>query len=464
MFPAEALARDCSARGSRVALVTDRRGQAFGDRCRAWRCIASAPAGSAAASSARSTAVAEIALGIVEARRLLRALAPAAVVGFGGYPSVPTMLAATRQRLADPDPRAERGARPRQPPAGAARRRIATAFAAWRAAAGRPRPRGRDRQSGAPGDRGAARTPYAAARATARSSSWSRRQPGRADLQRDRAGGAGALLAGAARAGCASGSRRGPRISPRCARRIAAAGIAAEVATFFDDVPERLARAQLVICRAGASTVAELAVDRPAGDPGALSATRPTITRPPMPRACNRRAPPGWWREARVHAASCSPSARDAAGRSPAALRRRRGRGARLGRPDAARAACRSRRAGAGGRHGDGRRGSTRHESAAARHRHDPFRRHRRHRHERHRRDPAQSRLPGAGQRRRRQRQCAAGCARSASRSRSAIAPRISATAQVVVVSSAVKPDNPEVVAARARRCRWCAAPRCWAS
>ena len=34
---------------------------------------------------------------------------------------------------------------------------------------------------------------------------------------------------------------------------------------------------------------------------------------------------------------------------------------------------------------------------------------------------------------------------------RSAIAPRISATPQVVVVSSAVKPDNPEVVAARAR-------------
>src|SRR5262249_28314696 len=42
-------------------------------------------------------------------------------------------------------------------------------------------------------------------------------------------------------------------------------GIAADLNTFFDDVPERLARAHLVICRAGASTVAELAaVGRPA--------------------------------------------------------------------------------------------------------------------------------------------------------------------------------------------------------
>jgi UDP-N-acetylglucosamine--N-acetylmuramyl-(pentapeptide) pyrophosphoryl-undecaprenol N-acetylglucosamine transferase len=38
------------------------------------------------------------------------------------------------------------------------------------------------------------------------------------------------------------------------------AGIAAEVAPFFDDMPERIARAHLVVCRAGASTVAELSV------------------------------------------------------------------------------------------------------------------------------------------------------------------------------------------------------------
>ncbi len=45
----------------------------------------------------------------------------------------------------------------------------------------------------------------------------------------------------------------------------AANGIAAEIAPFFEDVPARLARAQLVVSRAGASTMAELGVTgRPA--------------------------------------------------------------------------------------------------------------------------------------------------------------------------------------------------------
>ena len=43
------------------------------------------------------------------------------------------------------------------------------------------------------------------------------------------------------------------------------AGVAAELAEFFDDMPRHIAAAQLVICRAGASTVAELAaIGRPA--------------------------------------------------------------------------------------------------------------------------------------------------------------------------------------------------------
>ena len=45
----------------------------------------------------------------------------------------------------------------------------------------------------------------------------------------------------------------------------AESGIAVELRSFFADVPERLARAHLAICRAGASTVAELAaLGRPA--------------------------------------------------------------------------------------------------------------------------------------------------------------------------------------------------------
>ncbi len=39
-------------------------------------------------------------LGTLAAGRLLAGLQPAVAVGFGGYPSVPTMLAATRRRVA----------------------------------------------------------------------------------------------------------------------------------------------------------------------------------------------------------------------------------------------------------------------------------------------------------------------------------------------------------------------------
>ena len=99
LFPAEALARALLERQCRVALVTDRRGQAFGDklpdielhRIRAGRF--------GAGLVSKVVAGAELALGTLEAHRLLRRLAPAAVVGFGGYPSVPPMLAAARLGL-----------------------------------------------------------------------------------------------------------------------------------------------------------------------------------------------------------------------------------------------------------------------------------------------------------------------------------------------------------------------------
>ena len=71
----------------------------------------------------------------------------------------------------------------------------------------------------------------------------------------------------------------------------------------------------------------------------------------------------------------------------------------------------------------------------------------------------------GAGQRHRRRRQRAAAAPRSASPSRSATAPRICGEAQVVVISSAVKTRQSRGRRRRARvSCRWCAAPRCWAS
>ena len=53
--------------------------------------------------------------------------------------------------------------------------------------------------------------------------------------------------------------------SPRVVAAYGKAGVSAEVATFFTDIPRRLSEAQLVISRAGASSVADIAViGRPA--------------------------------------------------------------------------------------------------------------------------------------------------------------------------------------------------------
>ena len=91
-----------------------------------------------------------------------------------------------------------------------------------------------------------------------------RRQPGRALLLRRAAAGAGAA------AGRDAGQpvRRAavPRGGPgACGSGLRAAGVRAHLATFFANLPEEMAKAHLVIGRAGASTVAELTVmGRPA--------------------------------------------------------------------------------------------------------------------------------------------------------------------------------------------------------
>jgi UDP-N-acetylglucosamine--N-acetylmuramyl-(pentapeptide) pyrophosphoryl-undecaprenol N-acetylglucosamine transferase len=98
LFPAEALARALIARNRRVALVTDRRGQDFPvDGVATYR----VPAGRVDRKGlfGRLAALIEIGRGVLAARRLLKRLRPEAVVGFGGYPSFPTMLAAARLRL-----------------------------------------------------------------------------------------------------------------------------------------------------------------------------------------------------------------------------------------------------------------------------------------------------------------------------------------------------------------------------
>jgi UDP-N-acetylglucosamine--N-acetylmuramyl-(pentapeptide) pyrophosphoryl-undecaprenol N-acetylglucosamine transferase len=95
-FPAEALAASLLSRGRRVVLMTDARSGArasavfSGGEIHVLR--GTGVAGRGAVGVARSLAA--LAAGTAQARRLLGGLNAAAIVGFGGYPSVPPVLAA----------------------------------------------------------------------------------------------------------------------------------------------------------------------------------------------------------------------------------------------------------------------------------------------------------------------------------------------------------------------------------
>lgn len=86
LYPAEALAQELLNRGHKVTIFTDKRGQAFRqlEGKVEVRCVISGTAKKPL----------EILRGLLQAWKMLRALAPNIVVGFGGYPSFPPLLAA----------------------------------------------------------------------------------------------------------------------------------------------------------------------------------------------------------------------------------------------------------------------------------------------------------------------------------------------------------------------------------
>ncbi len=99
LFPAQALAGELVRRGRRIVVMTDSRGRGFTDAFPGAR-IEIVPS---AAFSDRSllgllAAPFEIAAGIVMSLWKLARLRPKAVIGFGGYPSVPVMVAACLAR------------------------------------------------------------------------------------------------------------------------------------------------------------------------------------------------------------------------------------------------------------------------------------------------------------------------------------------------------------------------------
>jgi hypothetical protein len=94
VFPAEALAEELAARGWPLALITDGRARRWGRALESHpihTVSAASPSGSAAK---RLLGIGSLALGFVQALRLMLKIRPAVVVGFGGYAAAPTVLAA----------------------------------------------------------------------------------------------------------------------------------------------------------------------------------------------------------------------------------------------------------------------------------------------------------------------------------------------------------------------------------
>ena len=100
LFPAEALAHELIARGWQVHLATDDRAERFAGN---FPATAVHPIASATFGSRNPVALARsfwtIWRGVRQASALIRRIKPAAVVGFGGYPTLPPLYAATRRKV-----------------------------------------------------------------------------------------------------------------------------------------------------------------------------------------------------------------------------------------------------------------------------------------------------------------------------------------------------------------------------
>jgi UDP-N-acetylglucosamine--N-acetylmuramyl-(pentapeptide) pyrophosphoryl-undecaprenol N-acetylglucosamine transferase len=261
VFPAEALAGELEARGVPFALVTDSRGRQWQGALsrRPIHYIHSAsPSGSLAR---RLQAVLLLGLGLFTAWRALGRIEPAAVVGFGGYASVPTMIAARLRRTPAMvhEQNAVLGKANRLVLGGVSR--VATSFAQTRFVGDKAHLVGnpvRDTVRGlrnsvyrAPGpDRVIDLLVFGGSQGAA---SFSQVIP-EAILS----------LPQAMRARLRIVQQCRPEDLEKVRARYGKANIVAELAPFFADLPQRLAAAHLVIGRSGASTVAELAtIGRP---------------------------------------------------------------------------------------------------------------------------------------------------------------------------------------------------------
>jgi UDP-N-acetylglucosamine--N-acetylmuramyl-(pentapeptide) pyrophosphoryl-undecaprenol N-acetylglucosamine transferase len=273
LFPAEALAGELTARGRSVVLVTDIRGDSHtasvdSPLARIERHVVRAGTVSGQSMVGRVKGVVELIAGYWQAKSLLRKLQPSAVVGFGGYPSLPTMMAATRNGF--PSVLHEQNAvlgrvnRLLAPRVDA----IAVAFA--------------DTAKLGPGEFAKVKVvgnPVRAAVRAVRGKPYPAPQEDGAFNILVLGGSQGATVLSdivpAALASLDESLKHRLYITQQCRAEdlervqeiYQEAGLQTDLATFFDDVPTRLAETHLIVSRAGASTVSEAAV---AGRPALL--------------------------------------------------------------------------------------------------------------------------------------------------------------------------------------------------
>jgi UDP-N-acetylglucosamine--N-acetylmuramyl-(pentapeptide) pyrophosphoryl-undecaprenol N-acetylglucosamine transferase len=259
MFPAQALAEEAKARGWDVLLLTDARGERYAKAFPADE-IVLLPAGSPNAAGIVRKLRAGVSLlhGVSKARKALRSFEADMVMGFGGYPSAPGMFAAQRRHI--PNALHEQNAvlgRANRFAAGRAHF-IAHAFPLLEKL-----PAGCDVvfETGNPVRQAveeAAKRSFAAPAAgePLRVLVFGGSQGAR--LFADVFPKALARLPDEVRSRLAV-VHQVPDEAAGSARNIyAAAGIEAEIAPFFDDLPSRMAQSHLVVARSGASTVAEI--------------------------------------------------------------------------------------------------------------------------------------------------------------------------------------------------------------
>ena len=260
MFPAQALAEVLTGRGWRVVLATDERGAAYADKFPAEKRIALSAAtyrpGDLVGMARAGVSVLQ---GVLQARAAFKVIEPAIVIGFGGYPSLPALLAALSAKrpamIHEQNAvlgRVNRFLAPRVQAVASAFPTLEKAMPAVQARAvlvGNPV---------RPEIRALAGAPYPGPDGEIHLLVTGGSQGAR--LLSELIPAAIARLPEALRVRLKVQQQTRPESMDQARQAYANALVDAEIAPFFRDMAGRLATAHLVIGRAGASTVSELAV------------------------------------------------------------------------------------------------------------------------------------------------------------------------------------------------------------